>query len=82
MAFSKAKLVLTVVLVMTIAQIATAAISPEQALLDAAKNGPMKKLGPWLANLDDECQQSSNKKSFQSSNPAMKVHGGKIGIDL
>ena len=82
MAFPKANLVLAVFLVMTMAQIATAAISPEQELLNAAKTGPMKKLGPWLANLYDEFQQSSNKKTFQTTNPAMKVRGGKVGIDL
>jgi len=77
----KTKYFLTIAL-LAAAQVVTASTAPEQALVDTAKNGPMKKLGPWLANLYDEFQQSNNKKDFQTSNPAIKLHGGKVGIDL
>jgi len=56
--------------------------TPEQALVDSAKNGPLQKLGPWLENLYDEFQQSANKKAFKTRNPVLKVYGGKVGVDL
>ncbi len=65
------------------AQFATAqATTPEQELLDAVKNGPLQKLGPWLANLADEYQQASDKKEFKTRNPVLRVSGSKIGVDL
>jgi hypothetical protein len=56
--------------------------TPEQQLTDAVKNGPLQKIGPWLANLYQEYQQSNNKKAFTTQNPVLKVSGGKIGVDL
>ena len=65
------------------AQFATAqATTPEQELLDAVKNGPLQKLGPWLANLADEYQQASDKKAFKTRNPVLRVSGSKVGVDL
>jgi hypothetical protein len=56
--------------------------SPEEALLAAAKNGPMQKLGPWLANLAEEFRQAPNKATFETRNPVLKVRGGRVAVDL
>ena len=56
--------------------------SPEETLIASVKNGPLQKLGPWLANLSDEFQQAPNKRAFQTRNPVLKVHGGKVAVDL
>jgi hypothetical protein len=57
-------------------------VSPEEALLNRVKNGPMQKLGPWLANLYDEFRQAPNPNAFETRNPALKVQGGRVGVDL
>jgi len=68
---------------MTAAQFAVAATStPEEKLVDSVKNGPLQKIGPWLANLYEEYQQSPNKKAFSTTNPVLKVHGDKVGVDM
>lgn len=56
--------------------------TPEEKLVDSVKNGPLQKIGPWLANLYDEYQQSPNKDAFTTTNPVLKVHGGKVGVDM
>jgi hypothetical protein len=56
--------------------------TPEEALVESAKNGPLQKLGPWLANLYEEFQGSTNKSTFKTRNPVLKVYGGKVGVDL
>src|SRR5689334_4572348 len=56
--------------------------TPEQQLTNAVKNGPLQKIGPWLANLYQEYQQSNSKASFATKNPVLKVAGGKVGVDL
>jgi hypothetical protein len=56
--------------------------SAEESLVSAAKNGPLQKLGPWLANLYDEYQQSSDKKAFKTKNPVLKVSDSKVGVQL
>src|SRR5215210_4717531 len=56
--------------------------SPEETLLGSVKNGPLQKLGPWLANLSDEFRQAPNKDAFQTRNPVLKVNGGRVAIDL
>jgi Subtilase family len=77
----RAGLVLAILLVVGRAPSA-AQSSPEEALLSAAKNGPLQKLGPWLANLADEFRQTRNPGSFQTHNPVLKVHGGRIAVQL
>ena len=54
----------------------------EEDLVAPAKDGALQKLGPWLANLNDEYQQAPNKQAFQTANPIMKVYGGMVGVDL
>ena len=56
--------------------------SAEETLLATVKNGPMQKLGPWLANLYDEFRQAPNTGNFQSRNPVLKVRGGRVAVDL
>lgn len=58
-----------------------AAATPEEELLDAVKNGANEKLGPWLANLYEEYARSNDKRTFQTRNVVLKVHGGKVGVD-
>ena len=60
---------------------AAVAATPEEDFI-AAKNGPLQKLGPWLADLYEEYQQASNKREFRTRNPVVKVSGGKVGLDL
>jgi len=66
--------------------------SPERALLTAVKQHPLAKLGPWLANLYEEYQQSANSapigrngrrdsSAFATRNPALRVRAGKIAIE-
>jgi subtilisin family serine protease len=62
--------------------IAASPSTPEERLVDSVKNGPLQKIGPWLANLYDEYQQSPNKEAFTTTNPVLKVHGGKVGVDM
>jgi hypothetical protein len=79
----KFSLVLVLGLVVMSARPATAAPgSPEEDLVQAVKSGPFQKIGPWLANLYKEYQQSPNKKAFTTRNPVLKVRGGKVGVDL
>jgi hypothetical protein len=58
------------------------AATPEDDLVAPVKNGPLQKLGPWLGNLYDEYQKSTNKKAFATRNPVLKVAGGKVGVQL
>jgi hypothetical protein len=58
------------------------AATPEEGLIAAASSGTAGKLGPWLANVHEEYQKSSNKRAFRSRNPAIRVQGGLIGLDL
>ena len=74
---------LAVSLLVTATHFAVAAAStPEQKLVDGVKNGPLQKLGPWLANLSDEFQQSPNKQNFTTQNPVIKLQGGKVAVDM
>jgi hypothetical protein len=73
---------LLVALFAAVAPASATASTPEQDLLDAVKNGPFQKIGPWLANLYDEYQRSSNKRAFVTKNPAVKVSDGRVGVDL
>src|SRR5256714_8255778 len=66
----------------TVQAIAAAPSTPEEKLVDSVKNGPLQKIGPWLGNLYQEYQQSSNKKAFTTSNPVIKLHGSKVGVDV
>jgi hypothetical protein len=43
--------------------------SAEESLLASVKNGPMQKLGPWLANLYDEFRQA---RTTRPSKPATR----------
>jgi len=56
--------------------------SAEETLLATVKNGPMQKLGPWLANLYDEFRQAPNTGNFASRNPVLKVREGRVAVDL
>ena len=56
--------------------------SAEESLLDSVKNGPMQKLGPWLANLYNEFRQAPNNATFETRNPVLKVRGGRVAVDL
>src|SRR5205814_9088455 len=62
--------------------VAAAPSTPEEKLLDSVKNGPLQKIGPWLGNLYQEYQQSSSKKAFITTNPVLKVHDGKVGVEM
>lgn len=62
---------------------ATAApVSSEEQLLSAAKQGPYAKIGPLLGNLYEEYSRSTSKKDFKTSNPTLRVQGGRLGLDL
>ncbi len=56
--------------------------TPEAELLATVKNHPLNKLGPWLANLSDEYQKSSNKAAFKTQTPALRVGGNRVGVDF
>jgi len=58
----------------TVQAIAASPSTPEERLVDSVKNGPLQKIGPWLANLYNEYQQSPNKDAFTTTNPVLKVH--------
>jgi len=74
---------LTLSLFMSAVPLAIAApATPEEQLVDPAKNGSLEKLGPWLANLYEEFQRSPDKRAFRTRNPVLNVHGGKVGVDL
>ena len=54
----KVGLVLAVPLLMGAVPVAEAApATPEEQLVSPVKNGPLQKLGPWLANLYDEFER-------------------------
>jgi hypothetical protein len=61
---------------------AASAATPEEDMIAAASSGSAAKLGPWLANLQQEFQNSSNKRAFRSSNPAIRVQNSMVGVDL
>ena len=61
---------------------AASGATPEEDMIAAASSGPGAKLGPWLTNVHEEFQRSSNKRAFHSRNPALRVEGGMIGVDL
>jgi hypothetical protein len=69
---------LTAIFSSGIAQAAT----PEQDLIAAGSGGVAAKLGPWLTSVHEEYQGSSNKRAFRSRNPAIRVQGGLVGVDL
>jgi hypothetical protein len=46
------------------------------------KNGPIQKLGPWLANLYDEFRQAPNNATFETRNPVVTVRAGRVAVDL
>jgi len=58
------------------------AATPEEDLIAAGSSGVAAKLGPWLTNVHEEYQGSSNKRAFRSRNSAIRVQGGLIGLDL
>src|ERR1044071_8631991 len=57
-------------------------LSGEAQLVNGVKQGPHAKIGPLLGNLYDEYSRSNNKSAFKTSNPALKVRGGFVGVDL
>jgi subtilase family protein len=59
-----------------------AGVSNEEQLVSSVKRGPYAKIGPLLGNLYEEYSRSSNKKDFKTSNPTLKVSGGRVGVDL
>jgi hypothetical protein len=61
---------------------AASGATPEEDMIAAASLGTGAKLGPWLTNVHEEYQKSSNKRAFQSRIPALRVDGGMIGVDL
>jgi hypothetical protein len=58
------------------------AATPEEDLISAGGTGAAAKLGPWLANVYEEYQRSSNKRAFRSRNSIVRVQGGLVGVDL
>ncbi len=54
-------------------------------VLNAVKNGPYAKIGPWLGNLHEEYRESvakgGNAKNFKSSNRMLRVSNGAVGVD-
>ncbi len=64
-----------------------AAPTPEapDPVLNAVKNGPHAKIGPWLSNLYAEYQQAAGKgvtaKAFKSKNKALRSAKGMVSID-
>jgi hypothetical protein len=75
-------ILVTFTLLASVVPALAAASTPEQQLVDEVKNGPLNKIGPWLANLYDEYRLSSNKKAFSTRNPVLKLSAGKVGVDL
>jgi hypothetical protein len=61
---------------------ASQAATPEEDLIAAGSGAVAAKLGPWLANVHEEYQRSSNKRAFRSRNSMVRVQGGMIGVDL
>ncbi|HEX9773581.1 MAG TPA: S8 family serine peptidase [Steroidobacteraceae bacterium] len=66
---------------------ALAAPTPDSpdAVLNAVKNGPNAKIGPWLGNLYEEYRAAVGKgiaaKAFKTTNPMVRVSKGSVGID-
>jgi len=59
--------------------------SPDE-ILDAVKQGPYAKIGPFLGNLYDEYREATGQgvkaNSFKSADPALRVAAGTVAIDL
>ncbi len=66
---------------------ALAAPTPDapDAVLNAVKNGPHAKIGPWLANLYAEYREAAAKgvkaNAFKTRNPLLRVTKGTVSID-
>jgi hypothetical protein len=58
------------------------AATPEENLIAAGSNAAAAKLGPWLTNVHEEYQNSSNKRAFRSRNSLVRMQGGLVGVDL
>ena len=58
------------------------AATPEEDLIAAGSSATAAKLGPWLTNVHEEYQNSSNKRAFRSRNSAIRMQGGMVGVDL
>jgi hypothetical protein len=58
------------------------AATPEENLIAAGSNAAAAKLGPWLSNVHEEYQNSSNKRAFRSRNSLVRMQGGLVGVDL
>jgi hypothetical protein len=81
----KAMPALALLLIVSLGSIQTVlaqSMSAEASLLTSVKNGPMQKLGPWLANLHDEFRQAPNNATFETRNPVLKVRAGRVAVDL
>ena len=54
-------------------------------MLNAVKNSPQAKIGPWLSNLYEEYQEAAGKgvtaKAFKTKNKALRSAKGMVGID-
>ncbi|MGH8130463.1 MAG: hypothetical protein ACRES3_06385 [Steroidobacteraceae bacterium] len=54
-------------------------------VLNAVKNGPHAKIGPWLSYLYEEYREASGRggtaKNFKSRMPMLRVANGKVGVD-
>src|SRR5262245_10514990 len=61
---------------------AAAGVSNEEQLVSSVKQGRYAKIGPLLGNLFEEYSRSANKNGFTTSNPTLKVRGGRVGVDL
>ena len=61
---------------------AAADVSNEEQLVSSVKQGPYAKIGPLLGNLYQEYSRSSNKNGFKTSDPTLRVRGGRVGVDL
>jgi subtilisin family serine protease len=66
---------------------ALAAPTPEapDAVLNAVKNGPYAKIGPWLSHLYEEYREANGRgvtaRQFKSTIPALHVSNGRVGVD-
>jgi subtilisin family serine protease len=59
--------------------------SPDE-IVNAFKQGPYAKIGPFLGNLAEEYREAAGKganaRSFKSTNPAIRVSNGTVALDL
>ena len=71
-------------MIMGAAQAAPTPDAPD-AVLNAVKNSPNARIGPWLANLHEEYQAAAargvTEKKFRTRNPMLRVTRGTVGID-